>query len=90
MKKKAIEKIPYLTLPKLCRKKECRYVGVTAFKTIGDEKHLFLEIYQNRKDAKEIPVIRIVLTKKDFGNYFRRQGSGQDRRSRKTIITTAT
>lgn len=74
MKKKAIEKIPYMTLPKLSRKKDCRYIGVTAFKNVAHERHLFLEVYRNRKDTMDVPLIRIVLTKKDFGNYFPETG----------------
>ena len=70
MKKKAIEKIPYLTLPRVVQKKDARYVTVTAFKNIEHERHLFVEVYRNTKSTKEIPVIRIVMTKKDFGNYF--------------------
>ena len=70
MKRKAIEKIPYLALPKVVRKRTAKYVGVTALQEIAGEQHLFLEVYRNRGDAKEIPLVRIVLTKKDFGNYF--------------------
>lgn len=70
MKKKAIEKIPYMTLPKLSRKKDCRYIGVTAFKNVAHERHLFLEVYRNSKSTMDVPLVRIVLTKKDFGNYF--------------------
>ena len=70
MKKKAIEKIPYLTLPSVVQKKGARYVTITAFKNIEHERHLFVEVYRNTKSTKEIPVIRIVMTKKDFGNYF--------------------
>lgn len=70
MKKKAIEKIPYLTLPKLSGKKDVKYVGVTAFKDIAHESHLFLEIYRNSRESKAVPIVRIVLTEKDFGNYF--------------------
>ena len=70
MKKKAIEKIPYLTLKKTSRKKAVKYIGVTAVKIVGHEKHLFLEVYRNEKTAKAVPVVRIVLTKKDFGTYF--------------------
>lgn len=70
MKKKAIEKIPYLTLPKVSRKKMVEYIGVTAFKVIAHERHLFLEVYRNEKAYKNIPVVRIVLTKKDFGTFF--------------------
>lgn len=74
MKKKAIEKIPYLTLPKTVRKKEVEYIGVTAIKNIGHERHLFLEVYENRKNRIKTPAVRIVVTKKDFGNYFPESG----------------
>lgn len=70
MKKKAIEKIPYFTLKNVSRKKNVKYVGVTGIKVISHEKHLFLEVYKNSKEAKKIPIVRIVLTKKDFGTYF--------------------
>ncbi len=70
MKKKQIEKIPYLTLPKTSRKKDVKYIGVTAFKNVAHERHLFLEVYRNSKSTMDVPLVRIVLTKKDFGNYF--------------------
>lgn len=74
MKKKAIEKIPYLTLPDVSRKKMVEYIGVTAFKVIAHEKHLFLEVYRNDKACKNVPVVRIVLNKKDFGTFFPETG----------------
>lgn len=70
MKKKTIEKIPYLKLSSVICKKDVKYVGVTAVKVIGHEKHLFLEVYQNKKTSMETPLVRIVITKKDFGTYF--------------------
>lgn len=70
MKKKAIEKIPYFGLKKTSRKKDVKYIGVTEVKIIGHEKHLFLEVYRNKKESKEMPLVRIVLTKKDFGTYW--------------------
>ena len=69
MKKKAIEKIPYFGLEKISRKKQAKYIGVTGIKIIGHEKHLFLEVYRNQKESKDTPLVRIVLTKKDFGTY---------------------
>ena len=72
MKKKAIEKIPYLGLRKISSKEEVKYIGVTAVKIVGHEKHLFLEVYQNEEKSKETPLVRIVLTKKDFGTYWPR------------------
>lgn len=70
MKKKAIEKIPYFGLRKTSRKKDVKYIGVTEVKIVGHEKHLFLEVYRNKKESKEMPMVRIVLTKKDFGTYW--------------------
>lgn len=70
MKKKTIEKIPYLGLQKISRKKSAKYIGVTAIKIIGHKKHLLLEVYENKKESKKIPVVRITLTKKDFGTYW--------------------
>lgn len=72
MKKKTIEKIPYLKLPENV-KKGAKYVGTTAVKVVGHEKHLFLEVYRNEKESREIPLVRIVLTKKDFSSYFPEQ-----------------
>lgn len=53
MKKKAIEKIPYFGLKKTSRKKDVKYIGVTAVKIVGHEKHLFLEVYRNKKESKK-------------------------------------
>lgn len=80
MKKKAIEKIPYFTLKNISRKKDVKYIGVTGIKVISHEKHLFLEVYKNSKEAKKIPIVRIVLTKKDFGTYFPETGDWNQKR----------
>lgn len=70
MKEKAIEKIPYIGLQKISRIKSVKYIGVTAVKNIGHQRHLLLEVYENKKKSKKIPVVRIALTKKDFGTYW--------------------
>lgn len=70
MRKKEIERIPYLGLKKISRKKDVKYIGVTAVKIIGKKKHLFLEVYKNEEESKRVPVVRIVLAKKEFWNYF--------------------
>lgn len=70
MRKKEIERIPYLGLKKISRKKDVKYIGVTAVKIVGNKKHLFLEVYKNKKESKMIPVVRIILTEKEFWNYF--------------------
>lgn len=74
MKKKAIEKIPYFGLKKTSRKKDVKYIGVTAVKIVGHERHLFLEVYRNQKESKGTPLVRIVLTKKGFGTYWPESG----------------
>lgn len=68
MRKKAIEKIPYLTGEK-CNKKNVKYVVAVEVKDVEHEKHLFLEIYENKVRSLKIPVYRFVYTKKDWGNY---------------------
>ena len=70
MKKKAIEKVPYLKLKKVSRKKGAKHIAVTAIKNIDGEDHLFVEIYKNEKGEKDVPVVRTVLAKNDFGNYY--------------------
>ena len=70
MKKKAIEKIPYLGLKRISRGQDVKYIGVTAVKIVGHEKHLFLEVYRNEKGSINIPVVRIAVAKKDFGTYY--------------------
>lgn len=70
MRKKEIERIPYLGLKKISRKKDVKYIGVTTVKNVGNKKHLFLEVYKNKKESKMVPVVRIILTKKEFWNYF--------------------
>ena len=68
------------TLKNISRKKDVKYIGVTGFKVISHEKHLFLEVYKNSKEAKKIPIARIVLTKKDFGTYFPETGDWSQKR----------
>lgn len=70
MKEKTIEKIPYLGLKKISRIKSVKYIGITAVKNIEHQRHLLLEVYENKKESKKIPVVRIALTKKDFGTYW--------------------
>ncbi len=74
MKKKAIEQIPYLKLKQTSRKKDVKHIGVTAVKNISGSRHLFLEIYRNTKEGMEIPIVRVVLTKNDFGTYYPDKG----------------
>jgi len=70
VKKKDIEKIPFLTLPKRSRKKAVKYIGVTAWKNIGHKRHLILEMYRNEKGHQDVPVMRYVANADDWGVYF--------------------
>ena len=75
MKYKSIEKIPYLTPPSCSRKKDAKYICVTDIIEVQKEKHLFLEIYRNKKTDREIPLARVVLAEKDYGTYFPEKAS---------------
>lgn len=73
MKKKAIERISYIGLKKNIRPKTAKYIGITAIRIVGHEKHLFLEVYRNAQNQAE-PVVRVVLNKKEFGTYIPETG----------------
>ncbi len=75
MRKKEIEKIPYLGLSRVKSGKLVEYVAVTDIRQVGKEPCLFVEVYRNRKDTGEIPAVRIALTQKDFGSYFPESGT---------------
>lgn len=68
MKKKAIEKIPYIC-PKRVMKKNCEYIGVTAVENVGGKDHLIVEVYRNQKKALKCPVKRIVVTDSEYMTY---------------------
>lgn len=74
MKKKAIEKIPYMGLQKVKRGKAVEYVAVTGIYEIGRESHLFIEVYRNQRECMAEPKVRIVLAKNDFGTFFPESG----------------
>lgn len=78
MKKKHIEKVPYLTLPDTVPDESVKFVGRTAWKNIGHERHLILEVYRNKKEDRDMPVVRYAATKKDWGIY--EPGYGWSRR----------
>ncbi|MBD5550457.1 MAG: hypothetical protein HDQ96_04670 [Lachnospiraceae bacterium] len=80
MKKKAIEKIPYLTLPACYPDGEVLYIGRTAWHNIGHERHIILEVYENRKDCLQVPVVRYAATKKDWGVYDTEDGTWSGRK----------
>ncbi len=67
MKKKAIEKISYLGAKKAGKKHG--FVAAAEIVDISDEKHLFVEVYENEKRKLDVPIYRLVYTEKDWGNY---------------------
>ena len=83
MRKKEIERIPYLGLKKISRKEDVKYIGMTAVKIVGNKKHLFLEVYKNEKESKRVPVVRIVLTEILYGGKKERAGSRGEKISSK-------
>lgn len=85
MKRKEIERIPYLGLPRVSRKKGVEYVAMAVAREIGKESHLLVEVYRNRKECREVPVARIAMTEKDFGTYF--PGTGTWSRGKITCRT---
>ncbi len=74
MKRKAIEKIPYLT-GKKCQKRSKKFVAAVAIKIVEHEKHLFLEVYENKKAELRVPKYRFVYTKKDWSYYHPESGT---------------
>lgn len=87
MKKRTIEKIPYLGLKKTSRKKAVKYIGATAVKIVGCEKHLFVEVYRNKKESRETPLVRIVLTKKTLERIGQKKKNGRANKRRKMVAT---
>lgn len=91
MKKKEIEKIPFAGGTKA----EKRYLNtISAFiQEIKEERHLFVEVYENRKGKRQIPWIRMVFTEKDWGFYYPESGiwsaAGLEKEKRKIQYTFA-
>lgn len=73
MKKKAIERIPF----KGSRRKKERYSNIVSVftKEIENSPHLFIEIYKNKRNEREIPWIRMVFTATDWGLYYPEKGT---------------
>lgn len=72
MKKKEIEKIPFAGGTKAGKK----YINtISAFiQEIKGERHLFVEVYENRNGKLQVPWIRMVFTEKDWGLYYPESG----------------
>ena len=66
MKKKAIEKIPYLPIR---GDQKARYIAVTAVKVVSHEKNLIIDVYDREANTRA-PKARIAISKKDYGTYW--------------------
>ncbi len=71
MKKKEIEKVPYSAADGTKRKYQ--YVATAFVSELKNEDHLFVEIYRNEIEHLEIPYLRMVFTKKDWGLFWPQQ-----------------
>lgn len=67
MKKKMIEGFPPLPVEKTKDKKF--YVAGIDIKDLKGEKTLIVDIYRNLKKSLKTPVVRVVLTEREFANY---------------------
>ena len=86
MKTKQIEKVPYLGAKKTG--KGFQYVAVAAVKIIAKEKHLIVEVYKNKKEDLEAPVIRIALNKTGWSNYIPELGVWDKRKIENMYYST--
>ena len=68
MKKKEIEKIPFRGGVRA--DKQYRNTAVAFLQDIRGENHLFVEVYENKKQELQTPWIRMVFTQKDWGLYY--------------------
>ena len=74
MKKKAIERIPYIGLKKNIRPKSVKYIGITAIRIVGHEKQqLFYYMDIVNKRIAELPEEEktVQVNKKNKKNYMK-------------------
>lgn len=81
MRKKEIEKIPYMTVEK--GEKKYKYIACAQIQEIKGEEHLFVEVFRNTKEEIELPKLRMVFTKNDWCMHYKQekrwsQGSFRD------------
>ena len=66
MKRKAIEAIPYITVPKAMTKQKSGYLCAVQTLEITGEPHILLDVYENKKDSLSVPKIRYAATLGDW------------------------
>ena len=64
MKLKKIKEVPYR--PGKIADEKYGYTATAFTEILDSEPYLFIEIFKNKKDALEVPVVRMVFTKDDW------------------------
>lgn len=73
MKRKMIERIPYITV-KNEPEEEAAYIMAAGVREAGGEDHIFLELYRTG-GSMETPEVRYAATKRDWGIYWPETGA---------------
>ena len=72
MKKRAIESIPYI--PAIKARKNNAYTASAQITDIKGTEHLLVDIYENTKQGRETPKLRLAYTKTDWGVWYPETG----------------
>lgn len=67
MKKKAIERVPYI--PAVRANRSYAYTASVVVTDISGVEHLLIDIYTNTKDGRKRPKVRLAYTRTDWGIY---------------------
>lgn len=71
MKKQEIAKIPHRTVKRVDKK--FHYIAIQMIREIKGESHLFVEIFDNTREGRKKPKLRMVFTKNDWCLYHVRE-----------------
>lgn len=71
MKKQEIAKIPYMTAKRVDKK--FHYIAMQMVCEIKEESHLFVEIFDNTREGRKNPKLRMIFTKNDWCLYHVRE-----------------
>jgi len=72
MKKRAIESIPFI--PAIRARKNNAYTASVQITDIKGTEHLLVDIYENTKQGRETPKLRLAYTKTDWGVWYPETG----------------
>lgn len=71
MKKQEIAKIPYRTVKRVDKK--YNYIAIQMIREIKGESHLFVEIFDNAREGRKKPKLRMIFNKNDWCLYHVRE-----------------